>query len=176
MLSLVVFVRRVLVAVLMLLRLARSRCRSWIVLSDSVPDCTSDPNCPPFDSTGDCDSVSGESKSHNTLLPFSISLTPRKSVAPVTANARAVSVPIPDEQPVIRMTLSESLPSRFSRWMMSRAVGLESPGPLGFWSSLLLLSWWDIGFLFFFYWWSWSCCCCGDVEVTGLSTLLLEPY
>ena len=46
-------------------------------------------------------------------------------------NARAVSTPMPEEQPVMKMTFPASFPSRFSSLMMSRAVGRASPGPLG---------------------------------------------
>jgi hypothetical protein len=41
-----------------------------------------------------------------------------KSVAPVFASARAVSIPRPEEQPVITMTLSVSFPLSCSSWMI----------------------------------------------------------
>lgn len=50
--------------------------------------------------------------------------TPRKSVAPVRANARAVSIPMPDEQPVMRITFEWSeVGVRFWAWIICFAVG-----------------------------------------------------
>ena len=61
--------------------------------------------------------------------PFFTFLTVKNNFAPVLARARAASTPIPLDAPVIRMTLSVSLPSRSSSLMICRAVGRESPGP-----------------------------------------------
>ena len=71
--------------------------------------------------------------SDRAACPLAASRTPRKSLAPVELSALAVSIPMPEEQPVMRKTLSVSLPCKPSSLMMSRAVGRASPGPLGFW-------------------------------------------
>lgn len=55
----------------------------------------------------------------------------RKSVAPVAARARVVSMPIPEDVPVMTMTSPLSLPSASSSLIICRAVGRASPGPLG---------------------------------------------
>ena len=68
--------------------------------------------------------------SSRATLPFSRSLTAAYTVAPVAERARAVSIPIPEEQPVMKATLPWSFPSRPSSWMIWRAVGRASPGPL----------------------------------------------
>lgn len=52
-----------------------------------------------------------------------MSRTARKRVAPVWERARAVSVPRPEEQPVIRIVLWEREEVRDWEVMMSRAVG-----------------------------------------------------
>ena len=56
-----------------------------------------------------------------------------KNVASVVDRARAVSMPIPEEQPVMSMVFEVSFPVRFSSWIIWRAVGRASPGPWGFW-------------------------------------------
>jgi len=58
-----------------------------------------------------------------------MSRTVRNTFPPVAASARPVSGPIPAEQPVTMKTLSSSLPTRSSFWMIWRAVGRASPGP-----------------------------------------------
>ena len=75
----------------------------------------------------------GSRISERAVLPHSISRTVQYVVAPVAAIARAVSTPIPEEQPVMRKVLSCSLPSRPSSFMIWRAVGRALPGPWGFW-------------------------------------------
>lgn len=52
-----------------------------------------------------------------------MSRTPRKRVAPVLARARAVSVPRPEEQPVMRIVLWGRVLSRDWVVIMSQAVG-----------------------------------------------------
>jgi len=49
----------------------------------------------------------------------------------VVERARAVSMPMPEEQPVMRTTLEVSLFSRPSSLMIWRAEGRVSSGPLG---------------------------------------------
>ena len=73
----------------------------------------------------------GSRMSDRADSPLAVSRTPRKSFAPVADSARAVSMPIPEEQPVMRNTLSESLPSRLSSLTISKAVGRESSTPWG---------------------------------------------
>lgn len=67
----------------MLDRLARSRCKRWILSLLLSEERISD--------RADC--ALGMLRTH------------RKSVAPVRDSARAVDTPIPEEQPVMRMTL-----------------------------------------------------------------------
>lgn len=69
--------------------------------------------------------------SPRAFFPFSKFRAVRKRVAPVAFSARAVSIPMPDEQPVIRTTLSLSFPIKTSSLIISRAVGRLSPGPFG---------------------------------------------
>ena len=71
--------------------------------------------------------------SDKAACPLAVSRTPRKSLAPVVLRALAVSMPMPEEQPVMRTTLSLSLPCKPSSLTISRAVERASPGPLGFW-------------------------------------------
>eukprot|EP00243_Klebsormidium_subtile_P004275 TRINITY_DN1813_c0_g2_i1.p1 TRINITY_DN1813_c0_g2~~TRINITY_DN1813_c0_g2_i1.p1 ORF type:complete len:124 (-),score=8.41 TRINITY_DN1813_c0_g2_i1:173-514(-) len=66
-----------------------------------------------------------------TFSPLAMSRAVRNKCAPVACRARAVSTPIPAEHPVMKMTLSVSLPTSPSSLMMSIAVGRASPGPLG---------------------------------------------
>jgi len=54
----------------------------------------------------------GSRMSERAVLPRSRSRTVQYVVAPVAAIARAVSTPIPEEQPVMRKVLSCNLPSR----------------------------------------------------------------
>ena len=68
--------------------------------------------------------------SASAFSPFLRSREVAKTRAPVAARALAVSMPIPDEVPVTRKTLSERAPSRLSSCTICRAVGRESPGPL----------------------------------------------
>lgn len=69
--------------------------------------------------------------SFTTASPFSMSRTVRNSRAPVSCSARAVSIPMPLEQPVISITFSEMAPSSPLSLTICRAVGRASPGPLG---------------------------------------------
>ena len=81
--------------------------------------------------------------------PFLMSRTVQKTLAPVAAIALAVSMPanssvrfyegsgslvlpMPDEHPVMRTTLSASFPSKPSSFTIWRAVGRSSSGPAGF--------------------------------------------
>ncbi len=75
----------------------------------------------------------GFKMSDRAACPLAMSRTPRKSFAPVVFRALAVSMPMPEEQPVMRTTLSVSLPCRPSSLTMSMAVGRASPGPFEFW-------------------------------------------
>lgn len=60
----------------------------------------------------------------------------RKSVAPVVARACAVVMPMPEEVPVIKMVLPLRALVMSLSWMIWRAVGRASPGPLGsLWTS-----------------------------------------
>lgn len=69
------------------------------------------------------------SRSRTTFCPLTASRAVTKTCAPVASRARAVSMPMPEEQPVIRMTLSDSFPDIPSSCTMAAAVGLASPGP-----------------------------------------------
>jgi hypothetical protein len=71
----------------------------------------------------------GERIPERAPVAFGISRAERKSVAPVVARARAVSMLIPEEQPVTRMVFSGSLPSRPESLIIWMAVGRASPGP-----------------------------------------------
>jgi hypothetical protein len=73
----------------------------------------------------------GERIPERAPVAFGISRAVRKSVAPVAARAQAVSMPIPEDQPVIRMVLSGSLSSRPSSLIIWRVVGWASPGRWG---------------------------------------------
>lgn len=65
--------------------------------------------------------------------------TARKSVLPVVARERAVSIPIPEEVPVITIVFPLSLPTRSSSMSICWAVGRLSPAPLGsLWRSAYL--------------------------------------
>jgi hypothetical protein len=65
-----------------------------------------------------------------TSLVFASSRPVTKTVAPVSCNALAVSIPSPLEHPVMRMTLPDNLPSRPSSLTIWMAVGRASLGPL----------------------------------------------
>ena len=70
--------------------------------------------------------------SPRTVRPLLRSRTVAKMRAPVDPSARAVSMPRPDEQPVMRMVLSDSLLVKSLSRTISRAVGRASPGPVRF--------------------------------------------
>lgn len=100
----------------MLERLARSMWRRWI-----SPWLAS-----PFSSEGEVEAeVESDAgrRSASTCRALGMSRTARKRVAFVLDRARAVAAPRPEEQPVIRMTLSGRAWVRFSLWMMESAVG-----------------------------------------------------
>jgi hypothetical protein len=71
----------------------------------------------------EAESDAGARRSASTCRALEMSRTARKRVAFVLDKARAVAAPRPEEQPVIRMTLSGRAWVRFSDSMMERAVG-----------------------------------------------------
>lgn len=68
--------------------------------------------------------------SSTTALPLSMLRTVPITWAPVAYMALKVSIPMPEETPVIRNTLSVRLLVRPSSSTIWRAVGRASPGPL----------------------------------------------
>ena len=60
-----------------------------------------------------------------------VSRAVRNKVAPVAFSALAVSMPMPEVDPVMTIILLDSFPSRDSSWIIWREVGRASPAPCG---------------------------------------------